>query len=110
MSLAARLGRVHAWRDRGNVYVDGLRTSAQASLLAAGVAKGADFAGTAWAVALGLGLFCALEGGKILAGYCDYRFRVMHEYQRIAAEANPVTMRQVAALERMVPPTPMEVR
>ncbi|HXE86548.1 MAG TPA: hypothetical protein VN524_07080 [Hyphomicrobiaceae bacterium] len=98
--LGARLGRLHAWRDRGSVYTEGLRTSAQAALLMAGVAKGAAFTGTGWALALGLGLFVGLEALKVTLGYWDYRLRVMHEMQRIVAEASPVTMRMVAALEK----------
>lgn len=83
------------------MYVEGLRTSAQAALLTAGVAKGADFAGTAWAVTLGVAMFVGLEAAKIVLGRFDYHLGVMAEYQRRVAEANPVIMRQVDALERM---------
>jgi hypothetical protein len=83
------------------VYTEGLRTSAQAALLMAGVAKGAAFTGTEVAVGLGVALFLGLEGLKILLGYWDYRLRVLHEMQRMVAEANPVVMRQVSALERL---------
>ena len=100
--IGPRLGRLHAWRDRGSVYVDGLRTSAQAAILAAGVAKGAAFTGTGWAIALGIGLFLTLESAKLLAGWLDYRFKIIHEQQRVMSEANPVTMRMVDALERRV--------
>jgi hypothetical protein len=44
-----------------------------------------------------------LELGKLLAGWLDYRLRVIHHQQRIVAEANPVTMRMVDALERLTP-------
>ena len=99
--LGPRLGRLHAFRDRGSIYVDGVRTSAQDAILMAGVAKGADFTGTTWAVASGLALFVALEAAKLLFGYLDYTFHVMQEHQRMVSENNPVTMRQLAALEKL---------
>ena len=101
--LGPTLGRLHAWRDRGSVYTEGLRTSAQAALLMAGVAKGAAFTETGWAIALGIGMFLGIEGLKLALGYWDYRLKVMHEMQRIVTEANPVVMRQVSALERLSP-------
>jgi len=99
--LGPTLGRLHAWRDRGSVYAEGLRTSAQAALLMAGVAKGAAFTETGWAIALGIGMFLGIEGLKLALGYWDYRLKVMHAYQQMVAEANPVVMRQVDALERL---------
>ena len=104
-ALGPRLGRLHSWRERGSLYVDGLRTSAQAAILTAGVAKGADFTGTAWAVGLGLGLFLALEGAKVLAGWLDARFDVWRAHTQAVAEQNPIIMRQLHALERLSPAT-----
>jgi len=101
--LGPRLGRLHAWRDRGSIYVDGIRTSAQAAFLAAGVAQGADFTGTAWAITLGLGLFVTLEGAKIGLGALDYRLGTMQAHQQTMAEASPIVMRQLEALERLSP-------
>ena len=98
--LGSRLGRLHAFRDRGSIYVDGIRTSAQAAFLAAGVAKGADFTGTAWAITLGVGLFVLLEAAKIALGALDYGLGVYQNQTRIQGEANPVMMRMVDALER----------
>ena len=66
--LGPTLGRLHAWRDRGSVYTEGLRTSAQAALLMAGVAKGAAFTETGWAIALGIGMFLGIEGLKLALG------------------------------------------
>lgn len=99
--LGPTLGRVHAWRDRGSIYTEGFRTSAQTAILLAGVAKGADFTGVTWALALGLGAFLGLEGLKVGLGLLDYRWGIMREHQRMAAEQNPVTMRMVAALEKV---------
>lgn len=101
--LGPRLGRLHAWRERGSMYVDGIRTSAQAAVLTAGVAKGADFTGTVWAVALGIGLFLTLESAKILAGWLDARFDVWSSHTQAVAEQNPIVMRTVEALERLSP-------
>ena len=98
--LGPRLGRLHAYRDRGSIYVEGLRTSAQAAILTAGVAKGADFTGTAWAIGLGVGLFVLLEAAKIALGALDYGLGVYQNQTRIQGEANPVMMRMVDALER----------
>ena len=100
--LGPRLGRLHAWRDRGSVYTEGLRTSTQAALLGAGVAKGAGFTDTRWAIGFGLAIFLVLELGKVLAGWLDYRFKVINTHQQTLAEANPVIMRQVRALESLV--------
>lgn len=102
-TLGPALGVLHAWRDRGSVYVDGIRTSVQAGILAAGVAKGAAFTDTAWAVALGVGVVLGLESLKLVAGWADYRYHVIDAHQRMVAEASPVIMRQVAALEKLVP-------
>lgn len=99
MTTANRLGTLHAWRDRGAIYLDGVRTSVQAGLLGAGVAKGAAFTDATWAVLFGCAIIVALEGGKILAGCLDYRYGIIQTQQRIAAEANPVVMRQVDAME-----------
>ncbi len=99
--LGARFGRLHAWRDRGAVYTEGVRTSVQAGLLGAGVAKGAQFTDATWAIVFGVGIILTLEVGKIMAGWLDYRFHIIHTQQRLVAEANPVTMRMVDALERL---------
>lgn len=99
--LGPQLGRLHAWRDRGAVYTDGVRTSVQAGLLGAGVAKGAAFTDAFWAVAFGLAIIVALEAGKILAGWLDYRFHIIDSHQQTLAEANPIIMRQVRALESL---------
>jgi hypothetical protein len=99
--LGPTLGRLHAYRDRGSVYVEGIRTSAQAGILLGGVAKAADFTGMAWAIALGVGFFIALESAKIAAGAIDYHFKIMHAHQQVVAEANPIVMRQLDALEGM---------
>lgn len=101
--LGPRLGRVHALRNRGAVYTEGLRTSLQAGLLGAGVAKGAGFTDTAWATYFGLAILLGIELAKVLLGWLDYRFHVIQTEQRIAAEASPVTMRMVHALEALVP-------
>jgi hypothetical protein len=101
--LGPILGRIHAWRDRGSMYVEGVRTSVQAGILTAGVAKGAAFTGTRWAVALGVGMVVGLEAAKLLAGWLDYRLHVIHHQQRILNEANPVLMRMVDALEKTAP-------
>jgi hypothetical protein len=102
VTAAARLGALHAWRDRGAVYVDGIRTSVQAGLLGAGVAKGAAFTDAAAAVWFGLAIVAGLEAGKMLAGWLDYRYRIIHRQQQMTAEANPVLMRQVDAMEALV--------
>ena len=99
--LGPALGRLHACRDRGSIYTEGFRTSAQTAILMAGVAKGADFTGVGWALALGLAAFLGLEGLKVALGALDYSWGIMREHQRMAAEQNPVTMRQVAALEKL---------
>lgn len=99
--LGPRLGRLHAWRDRGAVYTEGVRTSVQAGLLGAGVAKGAQFTDATWAIVFGCAILLTLEAGKILAGWLDYRYHIIHTQQRLVAEANPVTMRMVDALERL---------
>ena len=101
--LGPRLGRLHAWRNRGAVYTEGIRTSVQAGLLGAGVAKGAAFTDATWAVVFGLAILVTLEAGKILAGWLDYRFHIIHTEQQMSAEASPVTMRMVHALEALVP-------
>lgn len=101
--LGPRLGQWHAWRERGGLYVDGLRTSAQAAILTAGVAKGADFTGTAWAVGLGLALFVTIESAKIAAGWLDARFDIWRSHTQAVAEQNPIVMRQLEALERLSP-------
>jgi len=102
--LGPKLGRLHAWRDRGAVYTDGVRTSVQAGLLGAGVAKGAAFTDATWAVVFGVAIVVGLELAKILAGWLDYRFRIIHTQARMIAEANPIMMRQLEALERLSPP------
>ena len=99
--LGPRLGRLHAWRDRGAVYTEGVRTSVQAGLLGAGVAKGAAFTDATWAIVFGCTIILVLEIGKIVAGWLDYRYRIIHTQQRLVAEANPVTMRMVDALESL---------
>jgi hypothetical protein len=103
MSLGRRLGQLHAWRDRGSVYVDGIRTSVQAGLLGTFVASSGGFTGRAWAIAFGCAIVGGLEGLKVALGRFDYRVGAMQEHQRIVGEASPVTMRQVAALERVAP-------
>ncbi len=90
-----------AWRDRGTLYTDGIRTSGQFALLGAGVAKGAGFTDAFWAIGFGLGLFVALEALKVGVGWLDYRHGGMAEYLRVTSEQNPVTMRQLAALEKL---------
>ena len=99
--IGPTLGKLHAWRDRGMVYTDGIRTSVQAGLLGAGVAKGAAFTDATWAVVFGVAIILVLELGKTLAGFLDYRYRIIHSQQQIVAEANPVIMRQVDALEKL---------
>ena len=100
--LGRKLGRLHAWRDRGSTYTEGIRTSVQAGLLGAGVAKGAGFTDATWAVWFGIGIVLALELGKIVAGWLDYRFHIYQAQVQTMAEANPVVMRQVDALEALV--------
>jgi hypothetical protein len=102
--LGAQLGRLHAWRDRGAGYTEGFRTSGQFGIIGAGVAKGAGFTDTGWAVAIGLGLACGIEALKLVTGWLDYHFKVIHTQQRMVAEANPFIVRQTEALERMSPP------
>ncbi len=71
--------------------------------MGAGVAKGADFTGTVWAVALGIGLFLTLESAKVLAGWLDQRFDVWSSHTQAVAEQNPIVMRTLEALERLSP-------
>ena len=97
------LGQFHAWRERGALYVDGLRTSFTAAAVMAGVAKGADFLSLTPAVWLGIFTFLGLESAKVGLGWLDYRLHVYAEHQRIVTEQNRVTMRQVEALERLAP-------
>ena len=100
--LGATLGRLHAWRDRGSTYTEGMRTSIQAGILLAGVAKGAGFTDTYWAIALGGAMVAGLEVMKILAGWLDYKFRIYHQQMETMSSANPIVMRQLDALERLV--------
>lgn len=100
--LGPTLGRLHAWRDRGTVYTEGVRTSLQAAILGAGVAKGAGFTDAAWAVGIGVLILVGLEVGKVALGWVDYRWHIIQTQQQMVAEANPVIMRQVDALEALV--------
>lgn len=104
--LGARLGRLHAWRDRGTGYTEGLRTSLQAGLIGAGVAKGAAFTDAGWATVFGLAILLGIEGAKILLGWLDYKFEIIHTQQRLVAEANPIIMRQTRALESLAARVP----
>jgi hypothetical protein len=99
--IGPRLGHLHAWRDRGSVYVEGFRTSVQAGLLGAGVAKGAGFTEATAAIWFGCAIVLGLEVGKLVAGWLDYRYHVIQSYQGMVTEANPITMRQVNALEKI---------
>ena len=83
------------------MYTEGVRTSMQAAVLGAGVAKGAAFTDTTWAVAFGGAILVTLELGKLVAGWLDYRYHVIDTQQQLVGEANPVTMRMVDALERL---------
>ena len=99
--LGPTVGKVTAWRDRGALYTEGIRTSGQFALIGAGVAKGAGFTDATVAVLFGLGIFVGIEVLKVVAGWLDYTHGGMEAYLRTTSEANPVTMRMVDALERM---------
>ena len=99
--LGPTLGKVTAWRDRGTLYTDGLRTSGQFALIGAGVAKGAGFTDAHAAILFGAAIFVGIELLKVCAGWLDYRHGGMAEYLRVTGEADPVRMRMVHALERM---------
>ena len=93
------LGRAHFFRERGATYTEGMRTSLQAGLLGAGVAKGAGFTDSGWAITLGVGMVLGIEATKILMGWFDRRIGAIHAQLEQSWVTNPATVRQIELLE-----------
>lgn len=98
-TFGQKLGLFHFYRNRGANYTDGFRTSLQAGLLGAGVARGAGFTDTAWAIMLGASVMFGLEFIKVIGGWLDHRLGAIDAHSQATGQTNPYVIRQTEAQE-----------
>ena len=99
MNIGHTLGHLHFLRERGATYTEGMRTSLQAGVIFAGVAKGAGFTDMWWAITIGIGAVVGIEATKILMGWFDRRIGAIHAQLEQSWVTNPATVRQIELLE-----------